>query len=834
MYRFKGFTEKANTALNLAIESAEALGHTYIGTEHIVLGLLQEGTGVAASVLGGRGVTAVQYQQKIVESESSGQHTRLTPEDFTPRAKKAMEMAVAEAAVMQHGYVGTEHILIAVLRDESSVAVRLIASLGARPDELMRDIGKAIGANPAQTASEGIRGGASSASKGPGKTPTLDQFGRDLTAMAKEGKLDPVIGRGKEIERVIQILSRRTKNNPCLIGEPGVGKTAVAEGLALQIARGEAAEMLRDKRIVSMDLTAMVAGTKYRGDFEERVKTALEEVRKAGDVILFIDEMHNLIGAGAAEGAVDAANILKPTLARGEIQIIGATTLEEYRRHIEKDAALERRFQPVTVAEPSQEEAVEILKGLRDKYEAHHRVRITDEAIQAAVKFSSRYIADRFLPDKAIDLIDEAASHVRMHAYKAPPDLKELEDRLETLQAEKEAAVNAQEFERAASLRDEEKQLRLDLTRDKSAWQERSSHTAGEVTVAEIAEIVSIWTGIPAQELTAQEGERLLHLEEELHRRIVGQEEAVHAVSRAMRRSRVGLRDPERPLGSFLFLGPTGVGKTELSKALAQSMFSDENAMIRLDMSEYMEKHTVSRLVGSPPGYVGYDDGGQLTQKIRRKPYSVLLFDEVEKAHPDVFNMLLQILEDGHLTDAQGRKVSFKNCVIIMTSNIGATRISNQRSSLGFSGDSGAQGEEKHIKDAVMGELKRTFRPEFLNRVDDIIIFHQLTKPEIQEIARRMLAQVSRRMREKGITLTFSEEAVQKISDAGFDPIYGARPLRRAIQSQIEDLLSEELLSGKMKEGAQYHCSVQKNEFVFLRQKTQTPEKIKNEDLKNI
>ena len=592
--------------------------------------------------------------------------------------------------------------------------------------------------------------------------------------------------------------------------------------------------MLRDKRIVSMDLTAMVAGTKYRGDFEERVKTALEEVRKAGDVILFIDEMHNLIGAGAAEGAVDAANILKPTLARGEIQIIGATTLEEYRRHIEKDAALERRFQPVTVAEPSQEEAVEILKGLRDKYEAHHRVRITDEAIQAAVKFSSRYIADRFLPDKAIDLIDEAASHVRMHAYKAPPDLKELEDRLETLQAEKEAAVNAQEFERAASLRDEEKQLRLDLTRDKSAWQERSSHTAGEVTVAEIAEIVSIWTGIPAQELTAQEGERLLHLEEELHRRIVGQEEAVHAVSRAMRRSRVGLRDPERPLGSFLFLGPTGVGKTELSKALAQSMFSDENAMIRLDMSEYMEKHTVSRLVGSPPGYVGYDDGGQLTQKIRRKPYSVLLFDEVEKAHPDVFNMLLQILEDGHLTDAQGRKVSFKNCVIIMTSNIGATRISNQRSSLGFSGDSGAQGEEKHIKDAVMGELKRTFRPEFLNRVDDIIIFHQLTKPEIQEIACRMLAQVSRRMREKGITLTFSEEAVQKISDAGFDPIYGARPLRRAIQSQIEYLLSEELLSGKMKEGAQYHCSVQENEFVFLRQKTQTPEKIKNEDLKNI
>ena len=829
MYKFTGFTEKANTALNIAVETAEDLGHTYIGSEHLLIGLLRDTGGVACVALAGRGVTAAQVEELMRKTIGIGAPTVLSPADFTPRCKRIIELAILEARGLGHNYVGTEHLLIAIIQEGGSFAVHFLNQLGVSPQDLLADLTRAVGGSlPSGTASQ------TAAKKAKSNTPTLDQYGRDLTLLAAQNLIDPVIGRQTEIERVMQILSRRTKNNPCLIGEPGVGKTAVAEGLALQIARGEAAEMLRDKRIVSMDLTAMVAGTKYRGDFEERVKTALEEVRKAGDVILFIDEMHNLIGAGAAEGAVDAANILKPTLARGEIQIIGATTLEEYRRHIEKDAALERRFQPVTVAEPSQEEAVEILKGLRDKYEAHHRVRITDEAIQAAVKFSSRYIADRFLPDKAIDLIDEAASHVRMHAYKAPPDLKELEDRLETLQAEKEAAVNAQEFERAASLRDEEKQLRLDLTRDKSAWQERSSHTAGEVTVAEIAEIVSIWTGIPAQELTAQEGERLLHLEEELHRRIVGQEEAVHAVSRAMRRSRVGLRDPERPLGSFLFLGPTGVGKTELSKALAQSMFSDENAMIRLDMSEYMEKHTVSRLVGSPPGYVGYDDGGQLTQKIRRKPYSVLLFDEVEKAHPDVYNMLLQILEDGHLTDAQGRKVSFKNCVIIMTSNIGATRISNQRSSLGFSGDSGAQGEEKHIKDAVMGELKRTFRPEFLNRVDDIIIFHQLTKPEIQEIARRMLAQVSRRMREKGITLTFSEEAVQKISDAGFDPIYGARPLRRAIQSQIEDLLSEELLSGKMKEGAQYHCSVQENEFVFLRQKTQTPEKIKNEDLKNI
>ena len=816
MYRFKGFTEKANTALNLAIESAEALGHTYIGTEHIVLGLLQEGTGVAASVLGGRGVTAVQYQQKIVESESSGQHTRLTPEDFTPRAKKAMEMAVAEAAVMQHGYVGTEHILIAVLRDESSVAVRLIASLGARPDELMRDIGKAIGANPAQTASEGIRGGASSASKGPGKTPTLDQFGRDLTAMAKEGKLDPVIGRGKEIERVIQILSRRTKNNPCLIGEPGVGKTAIAEGLAQKITADEVPELLRGKRVVTLDLTGMVAGTKYRGDFEERIKNAIDEVIREKNVILFIDEIHTIIGAGAAEGAVDAANILKPSLARGELQVIGATTLDEYRKHIEKDAALERRFQPVTVGEPTAEEAILILRGLRDKYEAHHKVKITDEALEAAVTLSTRYISDRYLPDKAIDLVDEAASRVRLKAFTAPPDLKKLEEEVKRLSEEKKAAVNEQDFERAAHLRDEEKELAQKLEEQRGHWQEKNAGITGEVSAADSAEIVSSWTGVPVVQLTEAEGQRLLRMEEILHERIVGQDEAVTAVAKAIRRGRVGLKDPRRPIGSFIFLGPTGVGKTELCKALAEAMFGDENAMIRLDMSEYMEKHTVSRLVGSPPGYVGYDEGGQLTEKIRRKPYSVVLFDEIEKAHPDVFNMLLQILEDGILTDAQGRRVDFKNTVIIMTSNVGARMITEHRK-LGFAvaTQKDAAENQKQIREDVLGELKKTFRPEFLNRVDDIIVFQQLSEEDIRRIARRMLQSLDKRLEDMGMTLEVSDDAVAEIAKEGFDPVYGARPLRRAIQSRIEDVLAEQLLEGRFRSGDVVQVGVKDNRFSF-------------------
>ncbi len=803
MYRFKGFTEKANNALNLAIESAQELGHTYIGTEHVVLGLLREGTGVAASVLGARGITAAGYRDKVVEAESSGEFCRLTPEDFTPRAKKAMEMAMAEAASMQHGYVGTEHILLAVLRDDTSVAVRLLTALGARPDELFDDIARAIGASPAQTTAEGPRSGAPRG-KGAsgGKTPTLDQFGRDLTQMAREGKLDPVIGRSQEIERVIQILSRRTKNNPCLIGEPGVGKTAIAEGLAQKITADEVPELLRGKRVVTLDLTGMVAGTKYRGDFEERIKNAVDEVVRAGDIILFIDEVHTLIGAGAAEGAVDAANILKPSLARGELQIIGATTLEEYRKHIEKDAALERRFQPVTVGEPSQEEAVLILRGLRDRYEAHHKVKITDEALESAVTLSSRYISDRYLPDKAIDLIDEAASRVRLRAFTAPPDLKKLEDEVKRLDEEKKAAVNEQDFERAARLRDEEREVTARLEKQREEWQEKNAGITGEVTAREVAEIVSSWTGVPVTQLTEAEGQRLLRLEDTLHQRLVGQDEAVSAVARAIRRGRVGLKDPKRPTGSFIFLGPTGVGKTELCKALAEAMFGDENAMIRLDMSEYMEKHTVSRMVGSPPGYVGYDEGGQLTEKVRRKPYAVLLFDEIEKAHPDVFNLLLQILEDGVLTDGQGRRVDFRNTVIIMTSNVGARLITEHRS-LGFGGAANAADDagQRRIRDDVMGELKKTFRPEFLNRVDDIIVFRQLTKEDIHEIARRMLTSLDKRLKDMDITVQVTDAAVEAIAAEGFDPVYGARPLRRAIQSRIEDPLAEKLLEGAFQAG---------------------------------
>lgn len=825
MYRFKGFTEKANTALNLAIEAAQDLGHTYIGTEHIVLGLLREGTGVAASVLGAKGVTAAQYQEEIEQVESSGERSNLSPEDFTPRAKRAMEMAISEAAAMQHGYVGTEHILIAVLRDDSSVAVRLLVSLGVRPDELFSDIANAIGVNPAQTASENMRGGkASGNARSGGKTPTLDQFGRDLTQMARDGKMDPVIGRATEIERVIQILSRRTKNNPCLIGEPGVGKTAIAEGLAQKIAADEVPELLRNKRVVTLDLTGMVAGTKYRGDFEERIKNAIDEVIKAGDVILFIDEIHTLIGAGAAEGAVDAANILKPSLARGELQVIGATTLDEYRKHIEKDAALERRFQPVTVGEPTPEEAVQILHGLRDKYEAHHKVKITDEAISAAVRLSVRYISDRFLPDKAIDLVDEAASRVRLRAFTAPPDLKKLEDEVKRLDEEKKAAVNEQDFERAARLRDDQKQKEDQLKSLKSEWQEKNSGITGEVKEEDIAEIVSSWTSIPVAQLTEEEGERLLHMEETLHKRIVGQEEAVSAVAKAIRRGRVGLKDPKRPIGSFIFLGPTGVGKTELCKALAEAMFGDESAMIRLDMSEYMEKHTVSRLVGSPPGYVGYDEGGQLTEKIRRKPYSVVLFDEIEKAHPDVFNILLQILEDGILTDAQGRRVDFKNTVIIMTSNVGA-RLITEKHGLGF-GDSGNasdgrdEADQKRIRDNVLSELKRSFRPEFLNRVDDIIVFQKLLQPEITEIARRMLRSLDKRLTDMSMHITVTDAAINEIAKEGYDPVYGARPLRRAIQSKIEDPLAEKILEGRFKAGSRIVIDAAKGDFLFNDEQT--------------
>ena len=710
---------------------------------------------------------------------------------------------------MGHSYIGTEHLLMGIIREGTGAATEILSQLGIQPQDLLNDLTNALGSNTSGGKSKG-------SGKEKSDAPTLEQFGRDLTAMANQGRIDPVIGRQSEIDRVIQILSRRTKNNPCLIGEPGVGKTAIAEGLALKIATGEVPELLRNKRIVTLDLTGMVAGTKYRGDFEERIRTVIEEVNKAGDIILFIDEVHTLIGAGSAEGAVDAANILKPSLARGEIQVIGATTLEEYRKHIEKDAALERRSQPVTVGEPTEDEAVEILKGLRDKYEAHHKVKITDNAITAAVKMSSRYIGDRYLPDKAIDLVDEAASRVRLRAFTAPPDLKELEDKLKSLGEEMESAVKSQDFERAADIRDEKKKVSDELENERKLWKEKNNRETGEVTEQEIAAVVSQWTGIPVNQLTREESERLLNMESELHERIVGQDEAVSAVARAIRRGRAGLKDPKRPTGSFIFLGPTGVGKTELCKTLAASMFGDENAMIRLDMSEYMEKHTVSRLVGSPPGYVGYDEGGQLTEKVRRRPYSVLLFDEIEKAHPDVFNMLLQILEDGILTDSQGRRVDFKNCVIIMTSNVGAKQIANSGGgALGFAADSSQTRTDKSIHDAVMAELKNVFRPEFLNRVDDIIVFRQLTKENIDEIARRMLSGLAKRVRELDFELEFSDGAVEAIGNAGFDPVYGARPLRRAIQQRIEDKLSEKLLEGVLETGKKYVCKYENDEFVF-------------------
>ncbi len=811
MYRFKGFTEKANNALNLAIAAAEELGHTYIGTEHLVLGLLREGTGVAATTLAEQGITAAEYAENIAKAGGSGQRSRLSPQDFTPRVKTSLELAVREASALQQGYVGTEHLLSAILQDESSVAVRLLTALGARTDELKEGISRMIGTSSSVSA-ESNHGTAGSKK---GKTPTLDQFGRDLTAMAREGKIDPVIGRTQEIERVIQILSRRTKNNPCLIGEPGVGKTAIAEGLAQNIAADEVPDLLQGKRLVALDLTGMVAGTKYRGDFEERIKNAIDEVKAEGNTILFIDEIHTLIGAGAAEGAVDAANILKPSLARGEMQVIGATTLNEYRKHIEKDAALERRFQPVTVGEPTAEEAVQILRGLRDKYEAHHKVKISDEAIETAVKLSVRYISDRFLPDKAIDLVDEAASRVRLKTFSTPPDLKQIEAELKRLEQEKKAAVNEQDFERAAQLRDEEKQLQKTLQEQKDAWQEKNAGISGAVTAEEIAAIVSGWTGVPVVQLTEEESRRLLHMETVLHERIVGQEEAVSAVSRAIRRGRVGLKDPRRPIGSFIFLGPTGVGKTELCKALAAAMFGDENAMIRLDMSEYMEKHTVSRLVGSPPGYVGYDEGGQLTEKIRRKPYTVVLFDEIEKAHPDVFNMLLQILEDGILTDSQGRRVDFKNTVIIMTFNVGARRITETKKSFGFGEANDTDTTAKQIRENVMKELKQIFRPEFLNRVDDTIVFHQLTRENIQEIARRMLRSLEDRLEGMDIRLSVSDAVIEKIAETGFDPVFGARPLRRAIQSQIEDPLAEHLLEGDFKAGDTVFLDAKEGAFTF-------------------
>ncbi len=802
------YTKKAETALIYARDCAQAFGHTYIGTEHILWGLAKEGSGVAASVLLLNNVSEERIREKIGDLIGAGEGSGSSL-SYTPRTKRVLELSYAEARRMGQNYIGTEHILIGIMREGESVAVRILTDLGVDIRKLYENILAML----SEDTPAAVNAGKPRVTDV--ETPTLDQFGRDLTALVREGRVDPVIGRDKEIERVIQILSRRTKNNPCLIGEPGVGKTAICEGLAHKIVDGNVPETLKDKRVVTLDLSSMVAGAKYRGEFEDRLKKSIEEIRNAGNVVIFIDEMHTIVGAGAAEGAIDAANILKPLLARGEIQIIGATTLDEYRKHIEKDAALERRFQPITIGEPTEEEAIAILKGIRDKYEAHHGVKITDKAIEAAVKLSSRYINDRYLPDKAIDLIDEASSKVRLQCFTAPPDMKELERKIEELHKMKEDAIVQQEFERAASLRDEENKLKEELNSRKEAWRMKNQKDTQMVTEEEIAGVVGSWTGIPVSRLAQEETERLRNLEAVLHKRVIGQEDAVKAVSRAIRRGRVGLKDPKRPVGSFIFSGPTGVGKTELSKALAEALFGDESLMIRIDMSEYMEKHSVSRLVGSPPGYVGYDEGGQLTEKVRRKPYSVILFDEIEKAHPDVFNMMLQILDDGRLTDSTGRTVDFKNTVIIMTSNVGARDIVDPKR-LGFGTmDENAARDYEDMKKNVMGELKRTFRPEFLNRVDEIIVFHPLTKNEIGSIAELMLNEVSKRMKSSNITITYTDEVKAFISERGYDKTYGARPLKRTIQELVEDRLAEEILDGHIKEGDTVSVSLQDNKLVF-------------------
>ncbi len=810
MYNFTGFSEKANMCLNKAVEIAEDSGHTYIGSEHILLGILDSSDSVAGKILANRGVTYKKVQDLIRETVGVGMPTELTPADFTPRSKHIIESALILANSMKQSLAGTEHLLISICREGNGYACQLLTRSGVTTNAILKDLAGSV-SNQKATGKP---------TKDNKSNTQLGKYARDLTALAKENKIDPVIGRDSEIQRVIQILSRRSKNNPCLIGEPGVGKTAIAEGLALRIAKGQVPELLKDKRILSLDLTGMVAGTKYRGDFEERIKGVIDEVVNTNDVIIFIDEVHTLIGAGSAEGAVDAANILKPSLARGELQLIGATTIDEYRKNIEKDAALERRFQPVTVNEPSNEDAILILKGIRDKYEAHHKVKITDDAIVSAVTLSARYIGDRFLPDKAIDLIDEASSKVRLNATVPPSEIKEMEDRLKTISAEKEMAVNQQDFERAAALRDEEKELTQKYNTEKAKWQSDDSSREKLVTETEIAGIVSEWTGVPITQMTEEESERLLRMEDELHTRIVGQEKAVKAVAKAIRRGRAGLKDPKRPIGSFLFCGPTGVGKTELTKALSQVMFGDDNAMIRLDMSEFMEKHTVSRLIGSPPGYVGFDEGGQLTEKVRRKPYSVILFDEIEKAHPDVFNALLQILDDGILTDSGGRKVDFKNTVIIMTSNVGARLINEEKASFGFVTNDNDRTDEK-IKEAVMGELKNTFRPEFLNRVDDIIVFKRLTEDDIKNIAKNLLKDLEKRLSHIEITMDFQDSVIDYVAKAGYDKVYGARPLKRIIQSKLQDELSEKILNKSIEKGKSYTCSCDEDGNLVIECKVQ-------------
>lgn len=810
----KRFTPGAEAALRMGHEAASELGHGYVGTEHLLLGLIREDEGIAYTVLMEAGLTDDMLVEIIKKSVGAGLPDGNPAQGLTPRARRVVEIAVEDSARGGYSCVGTEHLLAGILREGNNMAVRILRTAGVEARPLYTALMQKLNERPRNKQTKTT---ANATKEENGKNKTLKEFTRDLTADARAGRLDPVIGRDEEIQRVIQILSRRTKNNPCLIGEPGVGKTAIAEGLARKIVMGDVPDELLDKRILSLDLSGMVAGTKYRGEFEERIKKVMEEVKKSGSVILFIDELHTIVGAGSAEGAVDAANIIKPALGRGELQVIGATTLNEYRKHIEKDAALERRFQPVQVGEPAQEACLEILKGLRERYEQHHKLQITDEALEAAVSLSARYINDRFLPDKAIDLMDEAASRVRMETEELSPELKSLEEKVTALVKDKEAAIEKQDYETAAQLRDIEKNYReqIEIERDK---RRKNNAEHRPVTAEDIAAVVSGWTGIPVTRLTEDESARLLRMEDILHERVVGQDEAVKAVARAIRRGRVGLKDPKRPIGSFLFLGPTGVGKTELCKSLAEAMFGDENAMLRIDMSEYMERHTVSRLIGSPPGYVGHEEGGQLTEKVRRKPYSVVLFDEIEKAHEDVWNVLLQILDDGRVTDSQGRTVDFKNTVIVMTSNIGAKALTAAGSRLGFSAeeksaDSDAERSFQQAKEMVLTELRRTFRPEFLNRIDDTIVFRSLTQENIQEVARRMLKMVSARMETVGIHLDASDEAVAELAREGFDPKYGARPLRRAIQSQVEDAVAERMLDGTLKEGDTAKLTVEDNKL---------------------
>lgn len=797
MYRFTGFTEKANTALNLAISVACRLGHAYVGSEHMLYGLLKEGSGVAFAVLSDLGIRSDNVLEFLKSEIGVGKPTLLNPDDFTPRTKRILQNALVKAKSFGHNYVGTEHLVLAILDERECYAVKFLADFGINAQNVFEKLTENVQNLDASEDGEDYEDLSMTNKKG----SYLERYSKDLTKLAKDGKIDPVVGREKEIERVIQILSRRTKNNPCLIGEPGVGKTAIAEGLALKIVNKETPELLKDKRVLALDLTSIIAGTKYRGEFEDRINRVIKEIIRDKNVVLFIDEVHTLVNAGSAEGSADAANILKPSLARGDLQLIGATTVKEYRKYIEKDSALERRFQTVMVDEPTVEETVQILKGIRDKYEAHHKVKILDSAVRTAAELSYRYINDRFLPDKAIDLIDEACSKVRIEASTPPKNLKAMEEELQKLSEEKSAAVNAQDFETAAKIRDREKILKSELDSSKSTWKQGTTELAGEVGENEIAQVVASWTGVPVTKLTESDSNKLLKLENELKLRVIGQEEAVKAVSNAIKRSRVGLRDGKRPIGSFLFLGPTGVGKTELCKALAEVLFGNEQSMIRVDMSEYMEKQGSAKLLGAPPGYIGYDEGGQLTEQVRRKPYSVILFDEVEKAHPDVFNVFLQILEDGLLTDSQGRKVSFKNSIIVMTSNIGAKLITESKSSMGFISSENSDFDMKRIKETIDSELKKEFKPEFLNRIDEIVVFNKLTRDDIEKIALKMLDELKSRTKNLEIEISFDSTVVDHLAQVGYSKTYGARPLRRLIQKEIENEVSQELIKGSVRAG---------------------------------